>query len=147
MELQSYIFPQNPIQSQTLNRCSNIPIDLILFAYTLPQATHHSHSHLGKENGKDGGVHLARESRIVACKLFLLSVKLLKLLSRCLERRCTYTICRGLLVVMTANCAVAETPSLVSFSGTVLWPRYICGPERKMSGVEMKELAISSLEI
>lgn len=147
MELQDYSFPQNPIQSQTLNRCSNILIDLILFAYALPQATHHSHGHLGKENGKNGGVHLARQSRTIACKLSLLSAKFLKLLSRCLERRCAYAICKGLLVVMTANCAVAETPSLVSFSKTVLWPRYICGPERKMSGVKMKELAISSLEI
>jgi hypothetical protein len=37
--------------------------------------------------------------------------------------------------------------SLISFSGAVLWPRHICGPERKMSRAEMKELAITSLGI
>lgn len=49
--------------------------------------------------------------------------------------------------VVLRQSRLSPTPSLVSFSGTALWPRHICGPERKMRRVKMKELAISSLEM
>lgn len=121
---------------------------LIWFACSLPQAT----SHLGKENGKEGGVLVAWWSRAVVCKLSLLSAKFCELLSRCLERRWACTICRGGLVVMTANYAAADLPFLNALPGFLLWncavaKTHLWPWKKNLSRVEMKELAISSLEI